>query len=151
MSVGKSTFTRVSIPKGKKWKKIGAIVFLPPYDPHKWIPKIIFILTTRRPLSGLLFWTSFIICCKVNNKCCSKKKSRERSSSGQNQNSFWNPFMGVIGVQKNYHSYFFFFHFWPLSVDTLSFTLSITLHYRPTSTSQVFASNSVTHRYILPR
>ena len=25
------------------------------YDPHKWIPKGILILTTRRPLSGLLF------------------------------------------------------------------------------------------------
>ena len=74
-------------------KKIRARHILPPYDPHKWIRKGILILTTRRPLSRLLFLTSFIIyittitcpqiwklcfpagnCCNVNNKWFSKKE-----------------------------------------------------------------------------
>ena len=32
----------------------------------------------------------------VGRKKSKKLKSRERSSGGQNQNSFWNPFIGVI-------------------------------------------------------
>ena len=33
---------------------------------------------------------------KVGHEKSKKLKSRERSSGGQNQNSFWNPFIGVI-------------------------------------------------------
>ena len=43
----------------------------------------------------------------VGRKKSKKLKSRERSSGGQNQNSFWNPFIGVTEGYKMPCSYFF--------------------------------------------
>ena len=46
-------------PNSESDKKIRARYFLPLYDPYKWIPKGILILTTRRPLPRLKFFWFF--------------------------------------------------------------------------------------------
>ena len=46
-------------PNSESDKKIRARYFLPLYDPYKWIPKGILILTTRRPLPRLNFFGFF--------------------------------------------------------------------------------------------
>ena len=46
-------------PNSESDKKIRARHFLPLYDPYKWIPKGILILTTRRPLPRLKFFGFF--------------------------------------------------------------------------------------------
>ena len=46
-------------PNSESDKKIRARYFLPLYDPYKWIPKGILILTTRRPLPRLKFFGFF--------------------------------------------------------------------------------------------